>query len=67
MSYEVKKLFEKLDQLRKDKARLTESHDELLAALSVAADEEDGYVFNDTIKRATALKEEMFNESLPFK
>lgn len=35
-----------------------QSRDELLSALKVAADENEGYVFNDTIQRAEALKGE---------
>ena len=46
----LRSLYEKLEKLE-------ESRDELLSALKVAAQEEDGYVFKDTIQRAEALKE----------
>ena len=42
---------------RKRVLELKESHAELLSALEVAAQEEDGYVFNDTIQKALAIKE----------
>ena len=57
MSELALRIMKKVWALEAENKALKESHAELLSALKVAADEEDGYVFNDTIQRAEALKE----------
>jgi len=47
--------------LNSENKALKESRDELLSALRVAAQEDDGYVFNDTIKRAKSIKDKESN------
>lgn len=47
------------EKLEKENKALKQSRDELLSALIVAVEAEanEGYVFDDTIQRAQALKE----------
>ena len=70
MTAEATKLLSELDRLRKDNIKLVESHDELLGMVENLFYCQEPYiypVYQERIKKAQALKKEMFEESLPYK